>query len=275
MTIEGAAFVIIGGLEAFPRRLAARAIKARGGDLRRGLSRQTKFAVFGHLLTQGAPSAGKIEGRIEEARKRGASLLSENTFLRLLGLAKPSETTRDLSVRQLLDQSGLDRDSFERLGLFDVFETAEPPFGFRDLVAARQYARLQAEGVDWLGIVRAVRSRRLAAPDGGVASVRLERSGDAVLMQEGATLSELSGQLHPRSAARRRRPRRPAFRGGARGGGRRRLGARGGALPEMRRDRAEGPGRRLQSQPRASAEGRLARGAALSEQGAPARPDLC
>ena len=108
----------------------------------------------------------------------------------MLGLAKPPAGPRDLSARQILDQSGLSRETFERLQLFDVFESAEEPFAFRDLVAAKQYARLAADGVDWLGLVRAARSR-----EGGVANVRLERSGRGVVMQSGAALSELSGQL--------------------------------------------------------------------------------
>jgi tetratricopeptide (TPR) repeat protein len=192
--IKGAAFVIFGGLEAFPRRLAAREIKAKGGELRRGISRQTRFAVLGHRLIDGGRAPG-IDARIEEARKAGAQLLSENAFLTLLGLVDAPEGARDLSSRQILDQSGLERETFERLRLFDVFETADEPYGFRDLVAARQYAKLAAEGVGWLDLVRAARSRRLAAPEGGVANIRLRRAGKDVVMESGPGLSALSGQL--------------------------------------------------------------------------------
>jgi tetratricopeptide (TPR) repeat protein len=193
MAIDGAAFVILGALEAFPRRLAAREIKGRGGELRHGISGRTRFAVLGHKLIEGA-SAASIEARIEEARKAGARLLSENAFLRLLKLADEPEGQRELSTRQIVEQSGLDRETFERLRLFDVFESGEEPFGFRDLVAARQYAKLAAEGIGWPDLVRAARSRRSAGP-GGVANVRLKRAGKAVLMQSGEALSELSGQL--------------------------------------------------------------------------------
>ncbi len=194
MTIDGAAFVILGGLEAFPRRLAAREIRAKGGELRHGLSRRTRFAVFGHRLVESATPAS-VETRIAEARKTGAQLLSERAFLQLLGLLNAPDGGRDLSSRQILDQSGLDRETFDRLCLFDAFETVEEPFGFRDLVAARQYSKLAAEGAGWLDLVRAARSRRLAEPGGGVANVRLKRSGGAVVMESGATLSDLSGQL--------------------------------------------------------------------------------
>jgi len=192
MAIDGAAFVILGALEAFPRRLAAREIKARGGELRHGISRRTRF--LGHKLIEGA-SAASIEARIEEARKAGARLVSENAFLRLLKLADAPKGQRELSTRQIVEQSGLDRETFERLRLFDAFESGEEPFGFRDLVAARQYAKLAADGVGWPDLVRAARSRRSASPQGGVSNVRLARAGKAVLMRSGETLSELSGQL--------------------------------------------------------------------------------
>ncbi len=190
MAIDGAAFVILGALEAFPRRLAAREIKAKGGELRHGLSRRTRFAVFGHRLIGGS-TAASVEARLNEARKTGARLLSENAFLRLLSLAEAPDGSRDLSARQIVEQSGLDRETFERLALFDAFESAEEPFGFRDLVAARQYAKLAVDGVGWLDLVRAARSR-----EGGVANVRLKRAGgDVVMMESGGGLSDLSGQL--------------------------------------------------------------------------------
>ena len=165
------------------------------GTLRRGLSRRTKFAVLGHHLIDGDATAARVEARIDEATKAGAIPLSESAFLQLLGLAEKDDTSRDLTDKQLLEQSGLDPMLLERLLLFDAFETATPPFGFRDLVAARQYARLSAEGADWLELARAARSRRVAAPQGGVSNVRLQRAGNDVLMQSGEGLSELSGQL--------------------------------------------------------------------------------
>ncbi len=193
MAIEGEAFAIVGALEAFPRRLAAREIKARGGELRRGISRQTDFAVFGRGLIESA-TAEKVVERIEEARSASARLLSEAAFLALLGLTEFPDAPRQLSTRQLSEQSGLDRDTLERLCLFDAFEYPEEPFSFRDLIAAKQFARLSAEGVDWLGLLRAVRKRR-GGSSGGVANLRLERAGSGVVVKTGATISELSGQL--------------------------------------------------------------------------------
>lgn len=193
MKVEGAVFAILGALEAFPRRLAAREIERRRGSIRRGISRRTGIAVFGHRAAQ-AWSAERILKGMQDARLAGAMPISENAFLRLLGLATQSETPRQVSTRQLLEQSGLDAETLERLRLFDAFEFPEEPYGFRDLVAAKQYARLIADGLDWYGLVRAIRSGRVAAPGGSLASVRLERLGSDVLMRDVKGLTELSGQ---------------------------------------------------------------------------------
>jgi tetratricopeptide (TPR) repeat protein len=194
MKVEGAVFAIIGALDAFPHRLAAREIEARGGTLRRGISRGTDIAVVGHRLVQ-TSTPMRIAKRLGEARAAGAGLVSERAFLRLLGLARESEGERQLSAKELLAQSGLDADTFDLLRAFDVFDVTEQPFGFRDLVAARQCAGLMRDGVDWFDLVRAIQSRSPISPDGGLSQVRLERSEwNQVLMRAGDALTELSGQ---------------------------------------------------------------------------------
>ena len=194
MAVQGAVFTIIGALDAFPHRLAARAIEARGASLRRGVSRSTDIAVIGHRLAQ-TSTAERIARRLDEARAAGARLVSERAFLRLLELAHESEVRRDLSAKELIARSGLDADSFELLRLFDVFDVAEPPFGFRDLVAARQCAGLIRDGVEWIALARAVQTQSPISPDGGLSQVRLERSEwNKVLVRSGEALTELSGQ---------------------------------------------------------------------------------
>lgn len=193
MQVEGASFAIIGALDAFPRRLAARVIAARGATLQRSVSRKTKFAVIGHRLADRWP-APKIAHRTERARRMGVTPISETGFLRALDLQPEPEGARQISVRQLCEQSGLNPETLEWLRLFDLFEFAEAPFGFRDLVAAKQYQRLVAGGLDWLGLVRAARSGR-SSYAGNLANVRLERSSwNDVLMRDGSALTELSGQ---------------------------------------------------------------------------------
>jgi tetratricopeptide (TPR) repeat protein len=194
MKVEGAAFTLIGALDAFPHRLAARAIAAQGGILRRGLSRRTDIAVVGHRLIAAAKPE-RILHRLHEARHLGTHLVSENSFLRLMGLAEEPNAQRQVAAASLRQQAGLSAEMLGLLALFDMFEFGEEPFGFRDLVAAKQCGRLIADGVDWVALVRAVRARVGDLPDGGLASLRLERSGNRdVLMREGEALMDMSGQ---------------------------------------------------------------------------------
>lgn len=193
MKVEGAVFAIVGALEAFPRRLALREVEKRRGSLRRGISRSTKIAVFGHRAALAWPP-DRVLARIDEARAAGAALLSENAFLRLLKLLPDSATQRQISARQLLDQSGLDSETLQRLTLFDAFEFSEEPFGFRDLVAAKQYARLIRDGLDWHGLVAAIRSGKVEGP-AALSNLRLERvGGKGVLVRGDGNVTELSGQ---------------------------------------------------------------------------------
>jgi tetratricopeptide (TPR) repeat protein len=194
MKVEGAAFTLIGALDAFPHRLAAREIAARGGSLSRGLSRRTDIAVVGHRLIA-AVKPDRIVHRLQEARETGAHLISETSFLRLMGLAEEPNAQRQVSAASLRQQAGLSAEMVALLALFDMFEFGEEPFSFRDLVAAKQCGRLMADGVDWVALIRAVRSRAGDLPNGGLASLRLERSGNRdVLMREGEALMDMSGQ---------------------------------------------------------------------------------
>ena len=46
MSKPGATFGIVGALSAFPRRLAARAVATKGGQLRRGVTRKTSRLIM-------------------------------------------------------------------------------------------------------------------------------------------------------------------------------------------------------------------------------------
>jgi len=193
MQVEGQVFAILGALDAFPRRMAARAIRARGGTARRGLSRGTDIAVVGHRMAETWELA-RIIGRLKEARSAGARLISEAALLRLLGLAAERPAGRELSKEALAEAAGLDNAALELLALFDAFDTSEAPFGFRDLVAARQYARLIGEGVDWRALVHAVHGSGRDR-DGSISELRLERTGwNTVVARSRGALTELDGQ---------------------------------------------------------------------------------
>jgi tetratricopeptide (TPR) repeat protein len=205
-TIAGAVFGSVGALAAFPLRLAAREVERRQGQLRRGVTRRTTHVVFGRTLLVKPAKAGfakagliksgdaEIERRVAAQRDAGRMLVSENGFLRLLGLMSAPEAS-SLSRQSLIEQSRLSGADLDLLSLFDAFEHDREPYSFRDLILARKYAGLVAGGATWGSIARSVhRSGPVASLTAkslnvGSASGR----ADAIYLEGGQ--SELDGQL--------------------------------------------------------------------------------
>ena len=194
----GAVFGTIGALAAFPLRLAAREVERQHGQLRRGITRRTTHVVFGRTLLAKAGltkngDAG-IERRVAAERAAGRMLLSENGFLRLLGLMKAPEAS-SLSRQSLIEQSRLSGADLDMLSLFDAFEHDCEPYSFRDLILARKYAGLTAGGAAWGAIARSVhRSGPVASLTAKSLNVRSQHGrADAIYLEGGQ--SELDGQL--------------------------------------------------------------------------------
>jgi tetratricopeptide (TPR) repeat protein len=154
MAQPGATFGLVGALRAFPQRLAARAVAARGGRLRRGVTRQASRIVVGRRLLDKLGDS-ELEAKLDALRDGGLPLLSENGLLRWLHLMEMPETA-NLSRQSLIDQSRLDGETVDRLALFDAFESSAEPFSFRDVILARKYAGLIAGGASWTAVVRSV-----------------------------------------------------------------------------------------------------------------------
>ncbi|MBZ9672392.1 tetratricopeptide repeat protein [Mesorhizobium sp. ES1-3] len=197
--VPGAVFGTIGALAAFPLRLAAREVERQHGQLRRGVTRRTTHVVFGRtlLLTKaGLTKNGdsEIERRLGAERAAGRILLSENGFLRLLGLMKAPEAS-SLSRQSLIDQSRLSGADLDLLSLFDAFEHDAEPYSFRDLILARKYAGLIAGGATWGAIARSVhRSGPVASLTAKSLNVGSQHGRPDAIYLEGGQ-SELDGQL--------------------------------------------------------------------------------
>lgn len=191
--LAGTVFGAIGALAAFPLRLAAREVERQQGQLRRGVTRRTSHVVFGRTLLAKAGDA-EIERRVAAERAAGRKLISENGFLRLLGLMKAPEASA-LSRQSLLDQSRLAASDLDLLSLFDAFENDCEPYSFRDLILARKYAGLVAGGASWGAIARSVhRSGPVASLTAKSMNVGSQRGrADAIYLDGGQ--SELDGQL--------------------------------------------------------------------------------
>ncbi|QND63464.1 tetratricopeptide repeat protein [Mesorhizobium loti] len=196
--VLGAVFGTIGALAAFPLRLAAREVERRHGQLRRGVTRRTTHVVFGRTLLAKAGLSkngdAEIERRVAAERGAGHKLLSENGFLRLLGLMKAPEAS-SLSRQSLIEQSRLSGADLDLLSLFDAFEHDAEPYSFRDLILARKYAGLIAGGATWGAIARSVhRSGPVASLTAKSLNVGSQHGrADAIYLEGGQ--SELDGQL--------------------------------------------------------------------------------
>jgi tetratricopeptide (TPR) repeat protein len=189
---SGKTFGIVGALAAFPRRLAAREVERQNGHLRSSITRRTTHVVFGRKLLARSGNA-EIEARLDRERKAGRQLLSENGFLRMLGLRQCPEASAMTRV-SLLDQARLAERDFELLSLFDAFEHDREPYSFRDLILSKKYAGLIAGGANWGAIIRSI--HRSSGAVGSLTALSLEAEGDnAIYARVGEQLSDLDGQM--------------------------------------------------------------------------------
>jgi tetratricopeptide (TPR) repeat protein len=190
MAQPGPSFGSVGALRAFPQRLAARAVAARGGRLRRGTTRQTARVVIGRKLLDKLNDVA-IEVKVRALRDAGLKLLSENGLLRWLHLLDTPEGS-ELSRQSLIDQSKLPANSFDLLALFDAFEHDCEPFSFRDLILARKYAGLLAGGASWGAVARSVHN---AGPVASLTALSLHPEGSQrIYAAIGGAKAELDGQ---------------------------------------------------------------------------------
>lgn len=186
----GRIFGLIGALAAFPRRLGVREVARQGGELQHGVTRRTTDVVFGRTLLYKLDEA-RLEARFDAARASGRPVLSENGFLRALGLLDAVEGAA-MTRQSLLDQSGMAARDLELLSLFDAFESDAEPYAFRDLILARKYAGLLQGGSSWSAIARSVRRSGAVA---SLSAMSLHGEGrDSVYARLGSDLAELDGQ---------------------------------------------------------------------------------
>lgn len=188
MDLNGESIGVIGALRAFPLRVAARLVADHGGHLHRGTPRGTTMAVLSHsLLTQ---PLDVVASKVGAAKNAVRTARSENGLLRLLGRLPATGQTAMTQVA-LLDQSGLAAADFDRLALFDAFETDLEPFSFRDLILAKKYTGLIVTGASWYDIARAVNA---VGPVGALTALTLQTAGDRIVSQDRFSTAELDGQ---------------------------------------------------------------------------------
>ena len=191
--LAGKVAALVGRLASMSHRLAAAEIERLGGSARRGLARGADVAIVGH----GAHAilrSGRLPRMLAEADARGVVCLSENAFLVAVGLRSPPEgAPRTIPLDILGRRAGLDDSSVRILALFDVIEPVEGLCGFHDLAAAKEVARLCAEGI---ALAEVVAGAVALGPGTLLSDVKLARSpSGAVVMRIGDSYADLDGQL--------------------------------------------------------------------------------
>jgi tetratricopeptide (TPR) repeat protein len=188
MSLRGTSIGVIGALKAFPLRIALQKVTALGGRLHRGLPRGTQLVVLGHGLLSSA-TAAQIEKRVDAARATGANLISENGFLRLLGLL-PAQPRSGLPATALIEQLADER-GVALLSLFDAFEFDAEPYSFRDAILARKYRGLLASGAGWFDVARSVNA---VGPVGSLTALSLQTRGARIVATDQHSELDLGGQ---------------------------------------------------------------------------------
>lgn len=191
---------VIGRFAQVPNALVAQEVARRGGIVRRGLPQRTEIVAVGRRsLAQLAD--GRLQAKLARADQIGALCLSENALLRVLGLlpTPPAACAGAIRLEQLPERSGLDPAVVRMLVLYDIVQPCGGECSFRDLIVAREIARLLGEGLGLADIVRSAERLGRAgegAEDHPLARLKLVCDDSGRLARRiGDTLAELDGQM--------------------------------------------------------------------------------
>jgi tetratricopeptide (TPR) repeat protein len=193
LPLAGQTLFLVGRLQGLTRRRLDQLVRARGGKISMRPGNRVTTVAFGHSAASHALDDGRVQ--LPPGLPATASLISENVLRRQLGLLEPPpEVDRSLGRAEIERLAGLTPNLLSCLVLFDVLEPVDERFAYRDLVAAREAARLLKRGValgDVLDAAIALRRR-----GGNLAEARLTEGPSGELVREIAgQFAELSGQL--------------------------------------------------------------------------------
>jgi len=196
---------IVGRLATVSNKHVVDSVAARGGAVRRGQPRHGGLMVIGRLAFRQLDRGG-LRRRIQAADTIGARCISETMFLESLGLMDPApDMAGVVDLEDLPEKTSLDVETLRLLILFDVIRPSDNQCSFRDLVAAREVARLLSEGISLGDVIEGAnrlagnRPQRPAGPfqqDQPLARLRLvsDQYGH-IVHQIGSAFADLDGQL--------------------------------------------------------------------------------
>jgi len=192
-SLAGQTLFLVGRLQGLTRRRLDQLVRARGGRLATRPGSKVTTIAFGHSAAARALDDGRVA--LPAGLPATASLISENVLRRQLGLIEPpEEVDRSMAGAEVERLSGLTPNRVSCLVLFDVLEPVDGRFAWRDLVAAREAARLLKRDVALSDVLEAAISLRRRG--GHLSEARLTEGPSGELVREVAgQLAELSGQL--------------------------------------------------------------------------------
>lgn len=191
--LDRASVYVLGRVHGLTRRELGAAIARAGAKLHRRLKKRVTLVAIGSGTAHALLSGSRMI-RVLESMPDHAALISELSFQRSLGLAPPpAEEPRWMSAEELARLSGLHEEFLFWLALFDVIEPVDEMYGYRDLVSAKEAARLLKEGCDFASLVTgAVALRREGVR---LSEVRLTAGRDGSVCREiDGVLTQLDGQ---------------------------------------------------------------------------------
>jgi tetratricopeptide (TPR) repeat protein len=184
---------VVGRLHGVTRRRLAGLIEASGGRLVPSQSRRVNLVCLAHGSAPDLLADGP-ELRLPAAIPEGCRVASELTFRRLLGLAPPLPAdNRAFTAADVARQARLSPEAVRCLTLYDVLEPSGQAYGYRDLLAAREAARLLNAGHPLGALVTAAVALRRSGRS--LADTRLQGAPWGEMLQEVAgRLGRLDGQ---------------------------------------------------------------------------------
>jgi tetratricopeptide (TPR) repeat protein len=193
MPLAGQTLYLVGRIQGLTRRRLEQLVRAREGKLAARPAPRVTTIAFGHSATSHALADGRVH--LPPGLPATAALISENLLRRQLGLLEPpADVDRSMRRADIERLAGLSPNLIACLVLFDVLEPVDDQFAYRDLVAAREAARLLKSGVALGNVLEA--SIALRRRGGNLAEARLTEGPSGELVREiSGQLAELGGQL--------------------------------------------------------------------------------
>jgi tetratricopeptide (TPR) repeat protein len=166
-----------------------------GGKPRGRVTKDTNALIVGGL---GWPleDDGRPSKSLAQAKFYGVPIVSERRFLEWVGKMAPEEQPKTYSTDELAALSKLPADILEQLSMFGLVEARDGRYGFHDLAAARQAARLVGSGIGLSVITRSLRDVRKWLPDARLSNLRLyPESKDRILVELAGGRTDSKGQF--------------------------------------------------------------------------------